>query len=61
MLETAKELEKEFMQVHLYNAVKFHDAALVELFESLAREDSRHFETLDDYYGKKKTPPRSYH
>jgi hypothetical protein len=42
MLETARDMEREFMQVHLLNAVKFHDAAMVELFENLAREDSKH-------------------
>jgi hypothetical protein len=61
MLETAKDLEREFMQVHLSNAVKFHDVAMVELFQNLAREDNRHLETLDGYYGKKKPPRRSYH
>lgn len=61
MLETAKDMEREFMQIHLHNAVKFHDAAMVELFQNLAREDSKHLETLDAYSGKKKLPRHSYH
>lgn len=61
MVETAKDLEREFMQVHLHNAVKFHDAEMVDLFRNLAREDSKHLETLDAYYEKKKSPPHSYH
>lgn len=61
MLETAKELEREFMQIHLQNAVKFHDAEMVELFQNLAREDSRHIEALDAYYGARKHPRHSWH
>lgn len=61
MLETAKELEREFVQIHLHNAVKFHDAAMVELFQNLAREDSKHIETLDAYYGARKHPRHSWH
>lgn len=61
MLETAKDLEREFMQIHLHNAVKFHDAAMVELFENLAREDSKHIEALDAYYGAKKPPRHTWH
>lgn len=61
MLETAKELEREFMQIHLHNAVKFHDAEMVELFRNLAREDSKHIEALETYYKMKKPPRHSWH
>jgi len=50
MLETAKDLEMEFIKIHLQNAVKFRDAAMAELFQNMAREDQEHFETLDSYY-----------
>jgi len=49
MLETAKEIEKEFMEVHLLNAVKFRHAGMADLFRDMAREDERHLETLDSY------------
>jgi rubrerythrin len=50
MLETAKDLEMEFIKIHLQNAVRFRDAAMTELFRNMAREDQEHFETLDSYY-----------
>jgi rubrerythrin len=50
MLETAKDLEMEFIKIHLQNAVRFRDAAMAELFRKMAREDQEHFETLDSYY-----------
>lgn len=50
MLETAKDLEMEFIKIHLQNAVKFSDVAMAELFRDMAREDQKHFETLDSYY-----------
>jgi rubrerythrin len=51
MLETAKDLEMEFIKIHLHNAVRIRDAALAERFRSMAREDQEHFETLDACYG----------
>jgi rubrerythrin len=50
MLETAKDLEMEFIKIHLQNAVQIRDAAMAERFRSMAREDQEHFETLDSYY-----------
>lgn len=50
MLETAKDLEMEFIKIHLENAVRFRDASVTELFQDMAREDQDHFETLDSYY-----------
>jgi rubrerythrin len=50
MLETAKDLEMEFIKIHLHNAVQIRDAAMAERFRSMAREDQEHFETLDAYY-----------
>jgi rubrerythrin len=50
MLETAKDLEMEFIKIHLQNALKFRDAAMAETFRSMAREDQEHFETLDAYH-----------
>lgn len=47
MLETARELELEFMQTHLHNAVRFHEPRVAELFHSLARDDEQHIATLD--------------
>ena len=35
---------------------EFRDAAMAELFRDMAREDQKHFETLDSYYGDKKKP-----
>jgi rubrerythrin len=58
MLETAKDMEMEFIKIHLQNAVKFQDAAMAELFRDLAREDEKHFETLDSYYPSSKKPSR---
>ncbi len=52
MLETAKDLEMEFIKIHLQNAVKFRDAAMAEMFREMAREDQEHFETLDTYDGQ---------
>jgi rubrerythrin len=50
MRETAKDLEMEFIKVHLHNAVRFRDAATAGLFRNMARDDQEHFETLDSYY-----------
>lgn len=49
MLETAKDLEMEFIKIHLQNAVRFRDPATAKLFRDMAREDQEHFETLDSY------------
>jgi len=49
ILETAKDLEMEFMKIHLQNAVRFRDAAMAEIFRDMAREDQEHFETLDTF------------
>ncbi|HEX9873435.1 MAG TPA: hypothetical protein VGA43_03660 [Deferrimonas sp.] len=62
MLETVKDMEMEFIKVHLQNAVKFRDASMSELFRDMAREDEKHFETLDSYYeSRKKTSRHSLH
>lgn len=58
MLETAKDMEMEFIKIHLQNAVKFRDAAMAELFRDMAREDEKHFETLDSYYPSSKKTSR---
>lgn len=58
MLETAKDMEMEFIKIHLQNAVKFRDAAMAELFRDMAREDEKHYETLDSYYGSRKKTSR---
>ena len=50
MLDTAKDLEMEFIKIHLQNAVRLRDAAMAETFRSMAREDQEHFETLDFYH-----------
>jgi rubrerythrin len=52
MVETAKDLEMEFIKVHLHHAVGVRDTAMAELFKKMAREDQKHFETLDAYYEK---------
>ena len=57
MLETARELELEFMQIHLRNAVRFHKPQVAELFRSLARDDEQHIATLD--VCRKSAPPPS--
>jgi hypothetical protein len=49
MVETAKDLEMEFIKVHLQNAVRSRDAAMAERFQKMAREDQEHFEVLDSY------------
>jgi len=62
MLETAKDVEMEFMEIHLQNAVKFRNAGMAELFWDMAREDEKHFETLDSYYeSSEKTSRHSLH
>lgn len=61
MVETAKDLEREFIQIHLQNAVRFQDSGMVELFQDMAREDKKHLETLDSYYGEKKPSRYPYH
>jgi rubrerythrin len=61
MLETAKDIEREFLEVHLLNTVKFRDAEMVALFQDLAREDRKHLATLDDYYETKKSSRHSWH
>lgn len=50
MLETAKDLEMEFIKIHLRNAVSLRDESVGEMFREMAREDQEHFETLDSYY-----------
>ena len=55
MLETARDMEQEFMEIHLKNAVRFRRAELAELFEELAREDEKHLETLDSYCKRQKS------
>jgi len=57
MLETARDMEQEFMEVHLKNSVRFHRPELAGLFEDLAREDEKHLETLDTYYQRQKPSP----
>jgi len=62
MLETARDMEQDFMEVHLKNAVRFHRPELSELFGDLAREDEKHLETLDAYYqSQKPSSGRSLH
>ena len=58
MLETARDMEMEFIKIHLQNAVQFRDAAMAELFRDMAREDEKHFETLESYYETRKKTSR---
>jgi rubrerythrin len=62
MVKTARDMEMEFINVHLQNAVKFRDAAIAELFRDLARDDEEHLKTLDSYFeNRKKTSRPSLH
>lgn len=57
MLDTAKDLEMEFIKIHLHNAVRFRNQAVAERFRAMAREDQEHFETLDAYYENSRQEP----
>lgn len=61
MVETARDLEREFLQIHLQNAVRFQDVGMAGLFQDMAREDKKHLETLDSYFGEKKPNRYSHH
>lgn len=52
MLQTAIELEKEFLKVHAPCALRFKNASLKKTFEALARGDRHHTEALAGYIKK---------
>jgi rubrerythrin len=58
MVKTARDMEMEFINIHLQNAVKFRDAAVAELFRDLARDDEEHLKTLDSYFETRKKASR---
>jgi len=47
-LQLAIQLEKNFVKVHLENAVFFEDERVAGLFRGLARGDEEHLQTLTD-------------
>ena len=50
ILEVARDLEREFIELHLRNAVRFRDERLGRLFDGLARDDQEHLAELEDYF-----------
>jgi rubrerythrin len=48
-LRLALEMEQKFVKIHLDNAVHFKDPRVIALFQSLARSDEAHLDTLRDY------------
>jgi rubrerythrin len=50
ILEVARELEREFIELHLRNAVRFRDERLGRLFDGLARDDQEHLAELEDFF-----------
>lgn len=50
ILKVAREMEMEFLALHLLSAVRFRDDRLAGLFNGLAREDKEHLAELESYF-----------